>query len=292
MSHAVLKKPTYNRQKFLLSFIRQLRAVNSTDLQKLVFLYSMRHNKTDYEFIPYKFGSFSFQLQEDLEILERDNFIAIRHAGDAKQIVAVGSFSSDIHFPIDSERGRRLIQKSYMEYPYYSINSDIAESLLAKEDSNLINAFKKSFKKTNTVLFTIGYEGKSIEYFMNQLIRNDIRALIDIRKNPISRKFGFSKTKLSHISKNLGIFYKHIPELGIESNKRMGLITRNDFEVLFNYYRSSLQLLNLYLDDISKLLENYTRIAIMCYEQNPLMCHRHVVRDFLCDQHGYESEDI
>ena len=47
-----------------------------------------------------------------------------------------------------------------------------------------------------------------------------IGLLCDVRKNPLSRKFGFSKKKLKHITETVGIKYVHIPELGIESDKR------------------------------------------------------------------------
>ena len=64
-----------------------------------------------------------------------------------------------------------------------------------------------------------------IEAFINNLIQNDIRLLCDVRKNPLSRKFGFSKGKLSHILDTIGIKYVHIPDLGIESDKRRSLDT-------------------------------------------------------------------
>ncbi len=41
------------------------------------------------------------------------------------------------------------------------------------------------------MLFTIGYEGRGIEAFIDILIWNDSRILCDVRKNPISRKLVF-----------------------------------------------------------------------------------------------------
>jgi len=70
-------QPTYKRQRFLLAFIRQLRdGVTSTDLQKLVFLYTMKVKSRFYEFIPYKFGAYSFQLAEDADLLRRNGYLA------------------------------------------------------------------------------------------------------------------------------------------------------------------------------------------------------------------------
>lgn len=63
-------QPTYKRQRFLLSFMRQLNDIVSlTDLQKLVFLQTMKGGLDFYDFLPYKFGAYSFQLAEDVDIL-------------------------------------------------------------------------------------------------------------------------------------------------------------------------------------------------------------------------------
>ena len=62
--------------------------------------------------------------------------------------------------------------------------------------------------------------------------------MIDVRKNPISRKKGFSKTKLSEQLKEHGIKYFHLPNLGIESSLRKTLSMKEPetYEKLFDYY--------------------------------------------------------
>ena len=63
--------PTYKRQRFLLAFITQLvEGITATDLQKLVFLHSMQNEEeAHYDFTPYKYGAYSFQLNQDVTIL-------------------------------------------------------------------------------------------------------------------------------------------------------------------------------------------------------------------------------
>ncbi|MDR0827629.1 MAG: hypothetical protein LBN33_07110, partial [Desulfovibrio sp.] len=109
-------QPTYKRQRFLLTFIRKLQSgVTSTDLQKLVFLYTMQENSAFYEFIPYKYGSYSFQLAEDVGILRRDGYLT----NENSRIQAVGDCHQYfVQYPVVSERGDRLIRKAYREYPY------------------------------------------------------------------------------------------------------------------------------------------------------------------------------
>ncbi|MDR3244356.1 MAG: DUF488 domain-containing protein [Elusimicrobiota bacterium] len=282
-------QPTYKRQRFLLSFVRQLQGgVNSTDLQKLIFLYTMNENLRFYEFIPYKFGSYSFQLAEDIDILGKGGYLLI----DGSRIQAIGEYPYESLFPIASERGDSLIRKAYREYPYYAINSEIISRLFNSEEAENFKCVKNNYAKTAQELFAIGYEGKSIEAFMNILIQNDIRLLCDVRKNPISRKFGFSKNRLEHITEAIGIKYIHLPNLGIESDKRISLETAEDYHRLFIEYKRTLSSLKPSLEQLYLLLRSNIRITLMCYEKEPEMCHRHVIRDYLTDTYEIRSIDL
>jgi uncharacterized protein (DUF488 family) len=283
------KQPTYKRQRFLLSFIQQISGtITSTDLQKLVFLNEANEASEHYEFIPYKYGSYSFQLTEDLDILRRDGYIVF----NSSRITATSNSVSNNLYSITGERGDTLIKKVYREHPYYAINSEILSRLFDLNEINQYKQVKESFHKEEQVLFTIGYEGKSIEAFVNLLIKNDVRLLCDVRKNPLSRKFGFSKNKLKHIIETVGLSYMHIPDLGIESNKRTCLETKEDYLRLFKGYERELADHSVQLESLFSLLRTNKRIALMCYEKDPDMCHRHVIRDYLIDTHAAESVDL
>jgi len=282
-------QPTYRRQRFLLAFIQQLKGgITATDLQKLVFLYTMKEASGYYEFVPYKFGPYSFQIAEDIDILRRDGFLS----SDSARIQATDEYRQEELFPIAEERSNSLIRKSYREYPYYSINSTIIDRLFAKEEAQRFRLERDNYIKSEQVLFTIGYEGRSIESFINTLIQNDIRVLYDVRKNPLSRKFGFSKGKLEHICIATGITYIHLPELGISSDKRTCLDTVEDYQHLFECYAMTLPNLKPQLNNVHNFLCDNRRIALMCYEKEPHMCHRHVIRDYLINNFQTRSEDL
>lgn len=282
-------QPTYTRQRFLLSFISQLSdGVTATDLQKLVFLHTMVGDSDYYEFVPYKFGAYSFRLKEDLDTLLRDGFIVT----DGTRIKVSGDSPKLASFRIVPDRGNVLVRRAYREYPYYAINSEIAEKLFSGKELERFNKERQKYTQTEQCLFTIGYEGKSIEAFVNSLIQNGIRLLCDVRKNPLSRKFGFSKGKLEHITQTVGIRYVHIPGLGIESDKRCSLETPEDYTRLFKDYEKTLPLRMAFLDEVYALLLKNVRIALMCFERDPLMCHRHVVRDYIVGTHCVKSADI
>jgi uncharacterized protein (DUF488 family) len=116
--------------------------------------------------------------------------------------------------------------------------------------------------------------------------------LCDVRKNPLSRKFGFSKNKLKHITQTIGIEYVHFPDLGIESDKRDSLETIEDYKRLFDDYAKTLPSRSLLLEQVYALLRSNVRIALMCYEREPEMCHRHVIRDYIAKTHKITSIDL
>jgi len=286
-------QPTYLRQRFLLSFINQLKgSVTSTDLQKLVFLNSMCEGMDFYTFVPYKYGAYSFQLSADIDTLYKNGYLSIDSTKNSNRIKSVENNIINTSYKIAQERGDTLIRKSYCEHPYYAIKSEILDRILGDDELIHINNIKNQFAEKEKVIFTIGYEGKSIESFINDLIRNNIRALCDVRKTPISRKFGFSKSRLKHISNTAGIEYFHIPELGIQSGERKSLSTMEDYQRLFKDYKKSLPTRILFIEHIYSLLQSHKRIALMCYELDPKMCHRHIIKDYLVNSHTIRSIDL
>lgn len=283
------KQPTYMRQRFLLAFIRQLNeSVSATDLQKLVFINKMSSNSDFYEFIPYKYGPYSFQLAEDVEILRRDGFLTT----ETLRIQAVGGVKGVSSLMIADERGSDLIRKAYRAYPYYAMNSEVLDRLFNPEEAVQLRHSRDAYINTEQVLFTIGYEGRGIETFINTLIQNDVRVLVDVRKNPLSRKFGFSKGKLKQISETVRIKYIHVPDLGIESEKRSALETTLDYYSLFEAYEKALPDYTQQIEALNMLLCKNARIALMCFEKNSEMCHRHVIRDYMTKEYQIRSIDL
>ncbi|MDR2671740.1 MAG: DUF488 domain-containing protein [Coriobacteriales bacterium] len=304
---AIDRQPTYKRQRFLLAFIRQLNDdITATDLQLLVLLHTMATDSNFYEFVACKQGAYSFQLAADLDILHNSGYVSIDHSSKHAQIKAVKGHTGNEHaqikavksytpehiLQIATERGDALLRKAYCEYPYYAINSTTVEQMFCKEELQQFNEVKRTYIKSGQVLFTLGYEGRSVEAFINALLHNNVKVLCDVRKNPLSRKFGFSKGKLRHIAQNAGIEYVHIPGLGIESGKRSSLDTPEDYQRLFSEYAETLPSLGALLEQVYVLLSLNDRIALMCYEREPERCHRHVIRDFLTDTYQIQSVDL
>jgi len=83
-----------------------------------------------------------------------------------------------------------------------------------------------------------------------------------------------------------------LPGLGIESDKRNSLESGEDYQALFDDYSKTLPDLDPYLKWVYSLLCSNTRIALMCFEKDVAMCHRHVIRDYLTTTHSVMSEDL
>ncbi len=162
---------------------------------------------------------------------------------------------------------------TYLNYQYFAINSVKAKEILNEEQYDKV--LKAKPINANTILYTIGYEGISLEEYLNRLIKNDVKVLVDVRNNALSMKFGFSKTQLKTFCASLNIEYLHIPEVGIQSDQRQELKTQTDYDNLFDIYKKqNLKKTVSQQQQILNLLKDRKRIALTCFEANICQCHR------------------
>ncbi|WP_297299606.1 DUF488 family protein [uncultured Brachyspira sp.] len=279
------------RRKIILSLLEEFgNKLNKTDFQKFLFLISQEQlqntRKSYYHFIPYKYGCFSIQSYSDIEFLKKNNIVRddtfISKTDDILYAKQLKREDMDIIRKIYKLHGNKdtneLLSFIYKNYPFYSLNSEIIDRYLSqKEISNLKDTI---FGKNNYMLFTIGYEGITLEEYINKLIKNNIKLVIDVRKNAVSMKYGFSKYTLKKWLNNINIEYEHIPELGIESEKREELKNQKDYDELFNDYKNTTLINNFkHVEYIFNKFLKHKRIALTCFEALPIQCHRSIVRD-------------
>ncbi|MEP6804765.1 MAG: DUF488 domain-containing protein [Flavobacterium sp.] len=251
-------------------------------IQKLLFLYTQKKKNPEYEFIPYKFGCYSYSANADLvtmvkkgNLSENENSYLKTSNEDYLKILKKEDalLLTEVVNSYGSMSNNSLIKHTYVNFPYYAINSTIAENLLTKVQLERVT--KEKIKSTETILFTIGYEGVSLENYLNKLVKNDIHLLVDVRKNPLSMKFGFSKSLLKRYCESLGITYLHFPEVGIHSDQRQELNNQSDYDALFEIYKTTtLVHSKVQQKEILDLLIQYKRIALTCFEENICQCHR------------------
>ena len=289
----------YYRRKILLNLIAGFgdKGISRIKLQKLLFVFCQKHDAKLFDFVPYKYGCFSFQANKDLLVLA-DHYQFIKD-GNTRWFAQTSppelkpreeNLVRQLVGEFQSCDNAQMIDYVYEKYPYFSIYSEwnmtARQRRLAEKEKTRIQA------KTEPILFTIGYEGKSIDAYLNELVRNNIRLLCDVRKNPLSMKYGFSKTRLKTYCEDLNIIYVHIPGLGIDSRKRKHLKNKRDYQVLFTIYRNELPTKADDIDRVLNLFNQYKRMALTCFEKYPQECHRHCVSDYLQTAHEVKCEHL
>lgn len=288
----------FERQKALLALVDALGGrVASTDLQKLLFLWTKEASGADplFDFVPYKFGPFSFTSYADKRKLVEKGFLAdddswtITGTGRAVigKDVAVRARAVTFASKAPQLRGEALVALTYRKYPFFAIRSEIAAKLLL--DDRRAMASIESARPTSAApgIVTIGYEGRSLEAYLVLLMKSSVSVLCDVRRNPVSRRYGFAKSTLAKGCDSVGIRYEHMPELGIASSERQGLDCQADYDALFDIYeRESLPRQGPNLRKIASWVDAGERVALTCFEHLPHQCHRHCVAEALEREHG------
>lgn len=289
----------YYRRKILLALLETFdNRLEKISLQKLLMLVTKQQQKPDFYFVPYKFGCFSFQANADLATMTKYNQVNAEgnswvKTDSEKYLLSLKESDRQairyIKLQYGGKNADELIKHTYIKFPYFAVNSTIAKDRLSQEEYQKVLEARP--KITKTILYTIGYEGISLEEYLNKLILNDIKVLCDVRKNSVSMKYGFSKSQLQNACEGVGINYVHIPELGIDSDKRQELNTQNDYNKLFSLYRSDIlsQTTELQKKLLTLLIEK-KRIALTCFEANICQCHRKHLAEAIVKLPGFEYE--
>src|SRR5262249_31596242 len=135
-------------------------------------------------------------------------------------------------------------------------------------------------------LFTIGHSTHPLEAFLSLLARHGIKALVDIRRFPGSRKFPqFNQENLSSALQKTGIDYHWLEALGGRRGKRKdgsSTINLGLHNAGFRNYADYMPTPE-FQEGVARLLEvaRSKRTAIMCAEGLFWRCHRRLVSDFL-----------
>jgi len=273
----------YYRRKLLLALLEVFGGnLGNTDCEKLLFNFCQMTGKNYYDFFPYQYGPFSFISYYDKRRLTE---MGLLKATNDFQLASPGKYLADLE-PADKVAllrlkasgltGPNLVKKVYRDYPQYAARSKIVPDLF---DADEIKQIQFSWNTdTEPIIFTVGYEGLTIDSFLNKLIARNIMAVVDVRNNPQSMKFGFSKKSFSEYIEKSGMKYFHIPELGIPSALRKGLGSSVSHETLFKKYETELLPKQAAAKKrLIELIAEYPRIALVCFESDHKFCHRNTL---------------
>jgi len=158
----------YYRRKILLAMIEEFGGtIEAVRLQKLLFLFTQKQDVKSFDFVPYLYGCFSFQANQDIATLKTYGYLTISNDG-----TTILLSKSENHLSTLNQRDKQclayvkdnfsalsqnaLIRYTYIHYPYFATKSTIAKRILSEEEMAKVNAVIKH--GAESILFTIGYE--------------------------------------------------------------------------------------------------------------------------------------
>ncbi|GGV20389.1 hypothetical protein GCM10010293_16120 [Streptomyces griseoflavus] len=166
----------------------------------------------------------------------------------------------------------RLESEGAIQPGFFTVGA-VAEAL----EVSLDELFQET--KVAPGLWSAGYEGRDIDSFVASLLDSRIDVVADVRLTPISRKKGFSKTRLGEALTEAGIEYTHLRGLGNPKDNRApfwdGRLDegRARFRGVLRSEEAQ--------TDLERLAEHarQSRVAVLCFEKDESRCHRQVVLD-------------
>lgn len=122
-------------------------------------------------------------------------------------------------------------------------------------------------------IYTVGYEGLTLEQFIQQLRSARVQIVIDVRDFPLSRKRGFSKTALAAALDAAGMKYLHVRSVGCPKPIRDQYRADRDWEVYTAAFMDHLQQQGVAIGELAAICAQQVA-ALLCYEADAGFCHR------------------
>ncbi len=274
------------RQRVLLYALGALAAsgkrATKTFLDKLLFLTlketDLAKSVKFYNFYPYQYGPYSKNFDYELADLQSRGLVkqnlAVSEEG-LKLADRLPKAAQNAFLEVEKRfaNSKSAVEYVYANYPQYTVLSRLVEH---------------SEQPSQPGLFSIGYEGKDVDSFLDCLVQNSIEVVADVRKNPFSMNYAFTKSKLVSSLKSVGIGYVHFPELGIPGEYRKNLELQQDYDELFAFYKR--EILPSGKERTRELadLVSRQRVALLCFESDKNCCHRGVLAKALEELSGKE----
>lgn len=135
---------------------------------------------------------------------------------------------------------------------------------------------------TKVELLTAGYEGEDLETFIAKLRTAHVEVLVDTREIPLSRKKGFSKSKLSEGLADAGIEYRHFRQLGTQKPWRDAYHKDKDWGRLAQLYSAYLPGQQSSVEEIFTIALQH-RTCLFCFEADHNLCHRGILASHMAN---------
>lgn len=142
-------------------------------------------------------------------------------------------------------------------------------------------------------IFTIGYEQVSSRAVLDELVRADVKLLVDVRAIASSRRAGFSKTQLAAGLNERGIGYVHLRGLGTPKQGRDAR-RKGDVATMKKIYDAHLKTLQAEkeMDELADLVKTSGPVCLLCFERDHTHCHRHFIAEIIEKRDHVTAENL
>jgi len=130
----------YYRRKIILALLELFdNKLEKIRMQKLLFLFTQRQLKPEYEFIPYKYGCYSYSASADLTtmvskglLLDENSFLIKNDNANYLKTIKEQDrkFLFEIKKLYSGFDSNALMKHTYINYPYFALNSVKAQDIL------------------------------------------------------------------------------------------------------------------------------------------------------------------
>ena len=122
-------------------------------------------------------------------------------------------------------------------------------------------------------LYTFGYEGLTIEAFIERLKQARVQLIVDVRELPLSRKKGFSKNAFRSALAAAGIAYDHRAALGCPRPVRDRYKLDGEWQGYTRGFQAHLATKGVEIADLTQTTLAQTA-CLVCFEADFGFCHR------------------
>ena len=150
-----------------------------------------------------------------------------------------------------------------------------------------VTEMKKPHADAPNHLYSIGYEGRSVEDLFTLLSRRGIKMLIDTRYRPASRRPGMSKNQLAVACSERSIAYVHDADLGTPPEQMTKMRELGGYTTAaFEEYRTYLITKRPALQKAADAAKDNAPACLLCFEADANNCHRKVVAEEIASLTG------
>lgn len=259
-----------NRQRILLDLAdlsEDALSLRRLTLLAFIIAHETRERGGDsfYAFVPHRKGPVSFTLYHEVTKLAENELI--RFVDEQRISGLPGRVPSGLASRPDGDVRRAVCQ-------FAKVSTDALASLIAKRYPTYKPKPKRESRKHPTVLYTKGYEAQPVERFLGDLLRVGVQTIVDVRRTPLSRRFGFHKTTLGRLAGEVDLTYYHFPSVGIPSSERKNVTSDEDYSALLDWYEAAV--LPREREAVKEIagLTGRTTSVLVCAEKEAELCHR------------------